>query len=306
MTTVTKHLALAFAALTLGGLGQAQTCTYEVTMVRSPEQVDADALREQFKRLGVTVTSSQFDSMVERRRSGFTGTKIVQYKREGSRLEGPHHSLDGVTLELLPSRFVVDQDAFVTYDGGDSSLGMVLVRKPEYYRSICPVYEERLLVGDGTLEERYRTVLASLALDVKDNPYKENARRTKEGFDVYLGNSLIYRAAFNRDQSTLSITKMVPNNFETITYRQIPNVELERFEDTIPIDATVSDYRLNSSFPVQYKWDGEVPPLSKVSKQKASRGDRTEFPVAMIASAAIAVAGSAFGITSFVKTRKKR
>lgn len=301
---IRQTLLIAILLAGAGNMALAQTCTYELTMARSPEALNAAELRQQLDRLGVKYTQSEFGNAVAKRTNGFTAKSIVQYKREGQRFEGPLLSVNGMTLELEPDRFLVDNSAFASYNGSKNSIGMLIVRKPEHYRSVCTAYEERLLLGEGTLADRVKAIQSELGLAGQPNPNNENAEVTDKGFDVYFGKNLIYQVVL-KQVDTVSIVKMVPANFETLTYRQIPNQKFEAFENFVPTGSTVSDYRLSDSFPAQYKWASALPSLEAIANKGTDRGDRSPIPIGVVISLSAVACGAFVGLSFFAKARRK-
>lgn len=303
--TAKQTLLIATLMAGAGNMALAQTCTYELTMARSPEALNAAELRQQLDRLGVKYTQSQFNDVVSKRTSGYTAKNIVQYKREGQRLEGPLLSVNGMTLELEPDRFMVDSTAFASYHGSKNAIGMLIVRKPEHYRSVCTAYEERLLLGEGTLADRVKAIQSEIGLVGQPNPNNENAKATDNGFDVYFGKNLIYKVVL-KQADTVSIVKMVPANFETLTYRQIPNQKFEAFENFVPTGSTVSDYRLSDLFPAQYKWASALPTLEAIANKGIDRGDRSPIPIGVVMGLSAIACGAFVGLSFFAKTEKRK
>lgn len=281
----------------------AQKWTYELTIVRGPEQVDEAALRAQLQRMGVGTKESDFEEALSVRKKGYSRKTVVTYSRDGSRIEGHIRTLNGVKLEFDAGRFLLDESGFYSYLGANGASGILEVQGPESFRSRFSLMEEELLMGDGKLIDRFQALRTGYMSPDKLNTWEESFVATDEGIDVLHGKTLRYHVAYDENKSELVIDKVVTPVKEKLIFREIDSEEFKRFEDFVPVGTPVSDYRIDKSFPSQYQWQGVAPSIEELGKMNRDRGSRSVFPTVPVVSLCVLITGF---VTLLVSRKRKR
>jgi len=293
---------LIFVALLGGNVGLAQKWTYELTIVRGPEPVDEAALRAQLKRMGVGTKESDFEKAVSERKKGYSRKTVATYSRDGNRIEGHIRTLNGVKLEFDAGRFLVDDSGFYSFVGANGASGILEVQLPESYRSRFLLMEEELLIGDGKLVDRFNALRTESMSQDKLNPWDESFVATDEGLDVFHGKTLRYHVAYDENKSELVIDKVVTPVKEKLIFSEIDSEENKRFEDFVPIGTSVTDYRIDKSFPAQYQWQGRAPSIEELGKMNQDRGSRSSFPTVPVVSLGVLI----IGFVALLVSRKRK
>ena len=288
--------------LPLVSFGQVKCWAYDLTVTLEPEIVDRASLESELAKMNVK--DIELDEAIRKRESGYTSKTQVAYWKLGNRIEGPVKTINGVTLELQIYRFSIDQESFWKYLGDEGKMGRLEIGPKSWARSVFSVADEKILIGGGSLQDRFERTLAAPNLNGVDNPlnhYLDSNGNTLElrsngpGFTAY---------SFNSQKSELIVKRFSGKNTlaETSVYREIEPVDYVPIEKLIANRTPTTDVYDEATFPVQYEWSGARPSRSALEKNAAARGDRSPFPTFPVVGLLICLTGIIF----IVRKRNKR
>lgn len=267
--------------LVLSAIAGAETWTYEVTVEKSPVPTDKESLRSEFDQLHISYDEVALNEAVQHRNGGVNETVVVTYQDNDGVIDGPIHSFDGMTGKINIHRFKIGTDYLATFIRSGDARGILEVQKRDNYRSVFSIIEERLLIGSGNIESRFRLFADNLERADEYNPFNHEFRLNGEDVSIMIGMREAFRVSFDKARSTLKISRYRSKNTldEIREYRQVDALELEPLESIVDFGTPVIDSRLSEGMPFQYVWEGRMLSISELKGKPIDRGSRSEIPV---------------------------